>query len=135
MAWRFAIRALVLVSVLIVPAATGSSCAGCDKKQCVQPGVYLKLGFEPTAISAVICVDTDCQTLPVQRDAGYAGAPVTWTSGRTVSVSLEVRDAEGSVLAEIVEQRTMRVPRNGCDPCAAFVYTLADGRLQHADQT
>jgi hypothetical protein len=101
----------------------------------VQPGVYLRLGLEPRAASAVICVDNDCKTIPVQRVSDLGGSdqkyavridePVTWTPGTTVALTIDVLDAKGVSLAKIAEHRKMgSLGLGACSPCPAFTYDL-----------
>jgi hypothetical protein len=132
-------------AIWMLPVFVDSSCGGCDKKSCVEPGVYLTLGLEPRAASAVICIDTDCKTLPVKRSDGLTGSdqqyslriddPVTWAPGRRVSISIDVRDASGASLAKTLEHRTMiSLAGNACSPCPAFMYNLSEGRVQRTDR-
>ena len=137
---RRVLRSLAVFSLLLVPVLVGSACTTCNKKSCVEPGVYLTLGLEPRAAAAAICVDGTCTTLPVQRGDGLTGAdqqfalrvndPLSWTAGRKVTLSIDILDDKGVSLAKITEERTMAsLGGSACSPCPAFLYNLSDGKL------
>ena len=132
------------LALLTVPVFVGSSCGGCAKKSCAEPGVYLTLGLDPQAATAEICIDSKCTTLPVQRNGELTGSdqqyalrvndPVEWTSGRSINLTIDVRDANGVSLARTVELRTMAsLGGNACSPCPSFVYNLVGGDLVRSD--
>lgn len=137
---RLLFRSSMALALLTVPVFVGSSCGGCAKKSCVEPGVYLTLGLEPRAATAEICIDSECATLPVQRIDGLSGAdqqfalrvndPIDWTSGRRINLTIDVRDASGLSLARTAEQRTMAsLGGNACSPCPSLSYNLVAGDL------
>lgn len=143
---RLLVRSSTALALLVVPAFVGSSCGGCAKKSCVEPGVYLTLGLEPRATAAEICIDDECTTLQVQRNEDVTGSdqqfallindPIEWQSGRTVRVTIDVRDADGLSLAKAAEQRTMAsLGGNACSPCPSFVYNLVAGKLVRSETT
>jgi hypothetical protein len=124
-----------------VPAS--STAARCDKKACIQPGVYLLLGLEPTAASATICVDSDCKTIPVDRHDGLDGPDqqyalrardaLSWVPGRVVNISMNVLDAAGTSLVNTTQTLTMAPPPvDACHPCPSFTFRLRDGQLEPA---
>lgn len=65
-----------MLVALVAPLAVGSAACntGCDKKQCWQPGVYLRLGLTPEATTATICVNEECATFEMERNPDATGA-------------------------------------------------------------
>lgn len=127
-------RAGLLLSLVPVVGASAVSCGACDKKQCVEPGVYVGVDDLVDADSAVVCVDTKCDTVDVVVGDDGLGHTTRWASdlrdlpaNKKVQLSISVYSASRQQIATI--ETTVRVPNGGNCECKHLTYGWSGGEF------
>jgi hypothetical protein len=118
------------VALMLVPLTSAAAgCTTCDKKSCVQPGVYLYSGDLAVGDVVTTCVDSACHTAtvaaPLDPPTDDLGTLVQnqfpLEADAKITVSITITDAGGTKVASLSERR--RVPSGGsaCE-CISFFY-------------
>ena len=125
-------RSILVLVLLPLVGASAASCGGCDKKSCMLPGVYVSVDTIVTADSAVVCVDTQCDTVKVEvlnDGVGHTSRFVRderdLPANQEVQLSISVYSAARTQLATV--ETTVRVPTGGNCNCMQLTYEWRDG--------
>jgi hypothetical protein len=116
--------------MLVVPLTSAAAgCAGCDKKSCVQPGVYLYTGNLQVGDQVTTCVDDACHTAPVLAPESppidQLGTMVQnqfpLQANAKVRVSITIVGPNGTLVGQLIESRKVPSGASEC-ACEAFTY-------------
>jgi hypothetical protein len=134
-------RLLGALGIAATLTAATAACGGCDAKGCADAGVFLDLSAQPAAVSAEICIDGACATVPVERTSTgttelgqqpfvqEVNNPRPLPVGKTVNVTINVFDQSHTVIGHLDDQRYVPNPTVSCT-CSELGYLWKDDGLQ-----
>jgi hypothetical protein len=114
---------------LAIALATLPACAGDEVVDCYPAGTYVDVNADLGTSTARICFDDRCETLTSKNtpdDPFLSFDTPYWEEGNSFELSIEVFDANGSLIGSMAEQRTM--DSNG-EACGVLQYGWTEGRL------
>lgn len=109
--------------------ATLAGCAGDEVVDCYPAGAYVDFNADLGTSTARICFDHRCETLTSKNapdDPFLSFDTPYWEEGSSFELSIEVFDANGSLIDSIAEQRTMD---SDAEACGVLQYGWTEGRL------